>query len=90
MRAEEFCGKGDSPDALDTLCHHLSERFGVRDFMVQSSPRNPRAIRAYEKAGFKRLALSSQEAWELWGPNDYFDSLYMVRTILIEEGESDP
>ena len=42
---------------------------------------NPRAIRAYEKAGFRRLDLPIEEARSLWGPNDYADSVYMVRAI---------
>jgi RimJ/RimL family protein N-acetyltransferase len=49
--------------------------------MVQPSARNPRAIRAYEKAGFERLELSIEAARELWGPNDYDDSVYMVSTV---------
>ena len=39
--------------------------------MVQPSARNPRAIKAYEKVGFKRLELPIEAARELWGPNDY-------------------
>jgi diamine N-acetyltransferase len=81
MRSEAFCGKGYGTEALDTLCSHLHERFGVEEFMVQPSARNPRAIMAYEKVGFKRLGLSIEVARKLWGPNDYCDSVYMVRTI---------
>jgi RimJ/RimL family protein N-acetyltransferase len=80
MRSESCCGKGYGTDALDALCAYLHERFGVGRFMVQPSARNPRAIRAYEKAGFKRLELPIDAARELWGPNDYDDSVYMVRT----------
>jgi RimJ/RimL family protein N-acetyltransferase len=82
MRSEACCGKGYGTDALDTLCRHLHERFGVEQFMVQPSARNPRAIRAYEKAGFSRLDHSLETARELWGPNDYWDSVYMFRTVL--------
>jgi diamine N-acetyltransferase len=81
MRSEAFCGKGFGTDALDALCRHLHEKFGVVEFMVQPSARNPRAIRAYEKAGFARLEIPIEAARELWGPNDYFDSVYMVRTV---------
>ena len=57
--------------------------------MVQPSARNPRAIRAYEKAGFKRLGLPIGEARALWGPSDYADSVYMVRAIPPEgDGEA--
>jgi RimJ/RimL family protein N-acetyltransferase len=82
MRSEACCGKGYGTDALDALCRHLHERFGVERFMVQPSARNPRAIHAYEKVGFRRLEISLESARELWGPNDYWDSVYMVKTIL--------
>jgi RimJ/RimL family protein N-acetyltransferase len=81
MRSESCCGKGYGTDALDALCGYLHEICGVGRFMVQPSARNPRAIRAYEKAGFKRLELPIEAARELWGPNDYCDSVYMVRTV---------
>ncbi len=86
MRCEASCGKGYGTDALDALCRHLHERFGVVEFMVQPSARNPRAIRAYEKAGFRRLNLPIDEARSLWGPSDYADSVYMVRAISTEGG----
>ena len=79
MRSESSCGKGYGTDALDALCRYLHDRFGVEQFMVQPSARNPRAIHAYEKLGFKSLDLPLESARELWGPNDYWDSVYMVR-----------
>jgi diamine N-acetyltransferase len=79
MRSEACCGRGYGSEALNALCGYLHERFGVSQFMVQPSARNPRAIRAYEKIGFQRLGLSIEAARELWGPNDYHDSVYMVR-----------
>jgi RimJ/RimL family protein N-acetyltransferase len=82
MHSEECCGKDFDTDALDALCRYLFDRFGVVEFMIQPSASNPRAIRAYEKAGFSRLDLPLESARELWGPNDYGDSVYMVRTIL--------
>jgi diamine N-acetyltransferase len=81
MRAEKYCGKGYGSDALDALCGFLAKRFGVEQFMVQPSARNPRAIRAYEKAGFVRLDIPLEEAVDDWGPSDYFDSAHMVKKI---------
>ena len=52
----------------------------MKQFMVQPSARNPRAIRTYEGVGFRRLEVPL-EAGELWGLNDYCDSVYTVRTI---------
>jgi RimJ/RimL family protein N-acetyltransferase len=81
MRSESCCGKGYGTAALDALCRYLHDRFGVEEFLVQPSARNPRAVRAYEKAGFRRLELPLESARELWGPSDYCDSVYMVKTI---------
>ena len=49
--------------------------------MVQPSARNQRAIRTYEKVGFRRLDLPLESARELWGPNYFCDSVYMVRIV---------
>jgi diamine N-acetyltransferase len=81
MRAEQYCGQGYGSDALLTLCEHLASAMNVHTFMVQPSARNKRAIRSYEKIGFTRLPLTTEEARALWGPSDYFDSVYMVKTI---------
>jgi RimJ/RimL family protein N-acetyltransferase len=81
LRNEWCCGRGYGFDALDAICHHLHDRLGVAEFLVQPSARNPRAIRAYEKAGFRRLGLPIEEARALWGPSDYADSVYMVRSM---------
>jgi len=81
MCAERFCGKGYGSDALETLCGFLAKRFGVEQFMVQPSARNRRARRAYEKVGFVSLDVSLEDAVKEWGPNDYFDSVYMVKVI---------
>jgi RimJ/RimL family protein N-acetyltransferase len=85
MRAEQYCGKGYGSDALLTLCEHLARQLEVQEFMVQPSARNPRAIRAYEKIGFVKLSLSVEEARQIWGPNDYFDSVYMVKAVPPDE-----
>ena len=81
LRNEACCGRGYGTDALDALCRHLHDRLGVAEFLVQPSARNPRAIRAYEKAGFRRLGLPIEEARVLWGPSDYADSVYMTRAF---------
>lgn len=79
LRSQAVCGKGFGPDALETLCRHLSDAYGVQEFMVQPSERNGAAIRAYEKAGFRRLDLTPDAAEERWGSRDYCDSVFMVK-----------
>jgi len=88
MRAEKDCGHGFGSDALRALCDYLARQMGVEEFMVQPSARNPRSIRAAEKVGFIRLPLSLEESRDLWGPNDYYDSVYMVKSIPPEEKET--
>jgi diamine N-acetyltransferase len=85
LRSEKDCGQGFGSDALLALCRYLFQHLGVQEFMVQPSARNPRAIRAYEKAGFVILSLSIEEAQAQWGPSDYYDSVYMVMTIALDE-----
>ena len=84
MRSEACCGKGYGTDAPDAICRLLHDRFGVEEFMVQPSARNPRAIHAYEKVGFKRLEVPIETARDLWGLNDYCDSVHLVRTVPLE------
>lgn len=86
LRSEACCGRGHGSDALGALCQYLTHRFGVEEFLVQPSARNPRAIRAYEKAGFVRLGHSVEQARETWGPSDYVDSVYMVRAVPPDRG----
>lgn len=85
LQSESACGRGLGTEALDALCRYLARRFGVQDFLVQPSARNPRAIRAYEKTGFASLGLPAERARELWGPSDYSDSVYMVRSAAWRE-----
>jgi RimJ/RimL family protein N-acetyltransferase len=80
LRNESVCGHGYGTEALDVLCLYLTRQFEVQDSLVQPSARNPKAIRAYEKAGFVMLGLPVEQARDVWGPSDYLDSVYMVRT----------
>lgn len=88
MRSRAWCGRGFGPDALDTLCRYLTREFGITEFMVQPSQRNPAAIRAYEKAGFRRLEGDAQEIQHTWGPADYPDSVFLVRVAASPPSQS--
>jgi diamine N-acetyltransferase len=90
MRSEQYCGRGSGTDALAALIGHLAKWFAVEDFMVQPSARNPRAIRAYEKIGFVRLDVGIEEARQMWGPSDNYDSVYMVKTIAATRHAASP
>ena len=44
--------KGYGSDALKTLINYLFKKMDVQKFFVECITKNPRAMRAYEKAGF--------------------------------------
>jgi diamine N-acetyltransferase len=46
-------GKGYGPDALKTLAKYLFQKMNVQVCIIEAIKQNPRAIRAYKKAGFK-------------------------------------
>jgi RimJ/RimL family protein N-acetyltransferase len=78
LAGEAACNRGLGPAAIETLADYLCRECGVVEFMMQPSSANRRAIRAYEKAGFRPLGLSLQEAIAEWGPADGPDAFHMV------------
>jgi diamine N-acetyltransferase len=79
MRSEAYCGRGFGTDAIETLVNHLHRTLGIREFDIDPSARNPRAIRAYQKAGFV-----AQERNPPGKEADYYDTAAMKRTITNE------
>ncbi|MEA2332688.1 MAG: aminoglycoside 6-N-acetyltransferase [Thermoleophilaceae bacterium] len=56
--APEHQGRGLGGEALLMLVRHLSEERGHHRVTLSTSPENARAIRAYEKAGFRRIGVT--------------------------------
>ena len=54
MKDEANCGKGFGTGALISLSNYLNEEMGIRELIIAPSKRNTRAVRAYEKAGFRK------------------------------------
>lgn len=81
MFSEQYCGHGYGSEALSLLCDYLQSRLDVEGFYIKPSASNPRAIRCYEKAGFRRSTLSDEEALREYGPKDNVDTIYMTRNI---------
>lgn len=79
MRSERDTGHGWGPDALEALVAHLHSAYGVTSMVIRPSARNPRAIRAYEKAGFTRVTMTAAEQAERYGPGDCDDTVVLVR-----------
>jgi RimJ/RimL family protein N-acetyltransferase len=80
LHSEAACGRGYGPAALELLARQLRERFGIRRFYMQPSRRNPRAIRAYERAGF-RIIDAPEPTGIVRSRPDHFDAVFMVRGI---------
>lgn len=57
------------------LMYHLHADFAVETFIVRPSRRNQRAIRAYEKAGFRPSRLAIAEQTSTYGDGDYADTI---------------
>ncbi len=81
MFEEKYCGHGYGSEALRLLCDYLQSRLRVQGFYIKPSASNPRAIRAYEKAGFRRTALFEKEALQEYGRKDSIDDIYMQKDI---------
>jgi len=81
MFAERLCNHGYGTEALRLLCDYLRSQFNVEGFVIKPSAGNPRAIRAYEKAGFTSSALSAEQALAEYGEKDSIDTVYMTKNI---------
>lgn len=69
--SEEKMGKGYGTDALKTLIKYLFDNFDINKIWIEARTNNPRAIKAYEKAGFKKEGLLRKE--------DYFEESFVDR-----------
>jgi RimJ/RimL family protein N-acetyltransferase len=58
-------------------------------FYIAPSLRNPRAIKAYEKAGFKKLKMNRSKAAKKFGVDifDYNDNVVMKKTLFCYDCE---
>lgn len=61
MNAEANCGNGFGVDALIALGDYLNKEMGIRELIIAPSMKNTRAVRAYEKAGFKKTDKAMSE-----------------------------
>lgn len=52
-----YQGKGLGTDAMRTIVRHLQNNVGHHRLTLSTSPENHRAIRSYEKVGFRRVGI---------------------------------
>ena len=71
---EKFCGKGYGTDALITLMVHVFTNFDINRIWIGARANNQRAIKAYQKAGFKKEAVLRE--------TDFFEGKFVDCVIL--------
>ena len=57
-------GRGIGPEAIRVLARHLFEDRGHHRIVIDPNAANTRAIRAYEKVGFRRVGIRRQYEWD--------------------------
>ena len=82
LAAPELTGRGHGPAAIERICALVAREMDIEIAFIQPSARNPAAVRAYEKAGFRRCAMSGEEAAAHFGTRpDYRDSVFLEREL---------
>lgn len=76
MKDEANCGKGFGNDAILALSNYLNQQFAIKLLILAPSTKNIRAIKSYEKSGFKRTNKNMSEFLledyqSLYGAGDY-------------------
>jgi aminoglycoside 6'-N-acetyltransferase len=74
-------GKGHGPEAIRILARHLIEKLGHHRLTIDPAAHNVRAIRAYERVGFKPVGVLRQ--YEQGPDGEWHDCLLM--DMLAEE-----
>jgi len=69
LGAEKHTNKGYGTDALKTLIKYLFENFDINKIWIGARGNNPRAIKAYQKIGFKKEGLLREQ--------DYFEGKFV-------------
>lgn len=78
-----YWGKGYGTDATRTIVKYGFEQLGLNRIELEVYDFNPRAIRAYEKAGFQRDGIRRQALYRNGGFHDIY-----VMSILREEWQA--
>jgi aminoglycoside 6'-N-acetyltransferase len=76
----EHQGRGLGTEALRLVVRHLIEERGHHRITLSTSPDNARAIRSYEKAGFRRVGVMRKAA-RSWVTGEWDDELLMELVV---------
>jgi aminoglycoside 6'-N-acetyltransferase len=74
-------GKGHGTDAMRTIVRHLVEERGHHRVTLSTDPRNERAVRCYEKAGFEPVGITRSSRWDDLS-RSWVDELLMDLVVL--------
>lgn len=80
---KEYWGKGYGTDATRTLLRYAFEQLGLNRVELEVYDFNPRAVRSYEKSGFRRDGVHRQGLYR----NGKFHDIYIMG-ILREEWDA--
>jgi aminoglycoside 6'-N-acetyltransferase len=73
-------GRGLGTEAMRRVARHLIEERGHHRITLSASPENERAIRSYEKAGFRRVGVLCRSARHR-GTGEWKDELLMELVV---------
>lgn len=73
MKSEAFCGNGFGIIALKMLIELLQKELKKTKFIIRPAERNIRAVKAYEKAGFKYVMGKESILKEYYLSDDYLN-----------------
>ena len=81
LARENLCGRGRGGMALQQLAGVLKQTLGLKRLNICPCGNNTRAVRAYEKAGFRRLDLPKPELQRRFGPLDCSHAIVMLQDL---------
>lgn len=92
LRSKDYCGKGYGTEALKELVNYLNVNLNIAQFFIRPSDKNIRAIKSYQKAGFKEVESKEEtirkflleEYIENYGNGDYGIHSTAVLTLTVE------
>lgn len=81
LKERAYCGNGYGTQALSALIDYLEEKLKIDAFIIRPSSKNARAVKAYEKVGFEKVANGDKkntvkdfllpEYFDVYGEGDY-------------------
>lgn len=81
LAREDLCSQGLGREALKQLMVLLRESLGLKRLIISPCGKNARAVRAYEKSGFKQLELPYHELQSRFGPLECSHAIVMLQGL---------